>query len=480
MAANTIYDAIAEGVIPQPVTLMDLTGAPYVASGGGGGSVTINDPTTTSQKLAVDASGKIGINNFPAFTFDGSGYLQVNVKAGGSGGTAGYAATADGIAATNINELGVALYNGTTFDRLRGDSDAARVSLYGKYSVAGDTPLGVDASGYIGIRNFPYTFDTSGNLMTNAFAPHYNANSGGPALAAGTPSGLNFDLQRSIQGKATSGSLAITTTAIGDNNLVFTAAPLTLYAGSPVFLVQDSATAAEVVYVSKTFAPGTGVTTVPLQSPVRYAGHSHAVYDVYSAVGPQFTGMSAFGLTPNISGYWNSAANTSGLQYELVRGSNGWAAQQNYTDYMTLAGSGYTVDTGIITNTTTGTFPVALWNNATKNIVIYSIVVNCTVAGNVKLTLPSSNPAYGTSLTPANSLAGGTAATSVATMTATTTTFSGTSVYSIPFSQAQIMELLPNGKKIYLPGYASKALTAWLTTISANCQWSMTISYLEY
>ena len=41
-----------------------------VVSGGGGGgtasSVTINDPTTTTQKMAVDANGRIGINNFPA------------------------------------------------------------------------------------------------------------------------------------------------------------------------------------------------------------------------------------------------------------------------------------------------------------------------------------------------------------------------------------------------------------------------------
>lgn len=32
----------------------------------GASSVTVNDPTVTTQKLAVDAAGKIGINNFPA------------------------------------------------------------------------------------------------------------------------------------------------------------------------------------------------------------------------------------------------------------------------------------------------------------------------------------------------------------------------------------------------------------------------------
>jgi hypothetical protein len=38
-----------------------------VAVGGGGGStVTIADPTTPANKLAVDASGKIGVNNFPS------------------------------------------------------------------------------------------------------------------------------------------------------------------------------------------------------------------------------------------------------------------------------------------------------------------------------------------------------------------------------------------------------------------------------
>ena len=38
-----------------------------VGGGGGGGStVNIADPTTPANKMAIDASGKIGINNFPA------------------------------------------------------------------------------------------------------------------------------------------------------------------------------------------------------------------------------------------------------------------------------------------------------------------------------------------------------------------------------------------------------------------------------
>ncbi len=37
-----------------------------VGGGGGGSTVTIADPTTPANKMAIDASGKIGINNFPA------------------------------------------------------------------------------------------------------------------------------------------------------------------------------------------------------------------------------------------------------------------------------------------------------------------------------------------------------------------------------------------------------------------------------
>src|SRR6266516_2903174 len=40
-----------------------------VAVGGGGGAgstVNIADPTTPANKMAIDASGKIGVNNFPA------------------------------------------------------------------------------------------------------------------------------------------------------------------------------------------------------------------------------------------------------------------------------------------------------------------------------------------------------------------------------------------------------------------------------
>jgi hypothetical protein len=70
MSSSTANKAeFQDGGMPvaQPVYLVDQSGN-YTASGGGGGSsdVAIHDNTTISNHLAVDGTGKIGINNFPA------------------------------------------------------------------------------------------------------------------------------------------------------------------------------------------------------------------------------------------------------------------------------------------------------------------------------------------------------------------------------------------------------------------------------
>ena len=82
--------------------------------GGGGGSVNIADPTTPAQKLAVDASGKIGVNSLPALPANQS----VNVAQ--IGGVATQMATANGVAYTNIPETALGLDNGTSLDKLVG------------------------------------------------------------------------------------------------------------------------------------------------------------------------------------------------------------------------------------------------------------------------------------------------------------------------------------------------------------------------
>ena len=51
----------------QAITVQgSATGVGIPVTFAAGTSVTINDPTITTQKMAVDAAGKIGINNFPA------------------------------------------------------------------------------------------------------------------------------------------------------------------------------------------------------------------------------------------------------------------------------------------------------------------------------------------------------------------------------------------------------------------------------
>lgn len=67
---STLVGAQKSGTSQGQALLVDSSGNLLVnvavGGGGGGGSVVnIADPTTSANKLAVDAAGKIGVNNFP-------------------------------------------------------------------------------------------------------------------------------------------------------------------------------------------------------------------------------------------------------------------------------------------------------------------------------------------------------------------------------------------------------------------------------
>jgi hypothetical protein len=89
---------------------------------------------------------------------DGKFYLEIS-------------ATADGNAPANVPLLGQALWNGTTFDRLKGDSTgAARASLYGKNTVAGDTAIFVNTDGSLKVGGKTSTTLVTPTIVTTAYA----------------------------------------------------------------------------------------------------------------------------------------------------------------------------------------------------------------------------------------------------------------------------------------------------------------------
>jgi len=127
-----------------------------------------------------------------------------------------------------------------------------------------------------------------------AIAARYEHTSGGPALATGLATGLQFDRARNLQGKG-SQTQAITSTGAGNTTLVFgsAAAANLLQPGAPVTL--SGGAAQEVVYTSATWTPGSSA-TVPLQSPVVNAAQTLARFDVYAPQGPGLSGFAPAGI----------------------------------------------------------------------------------------------------------------------------------------------------------------------------------------
>ena len=108
--------------------------------GGSGGSVNVADPTTPANKLAVDAAGKIGINNLPATQPVSATALPLPTGAAQEGGNLATVVTNTGNIFTRLANIVTMAFDSVS--RLQ-------VSLYGKNAAAGDTPVLVDSAGRV-------------------------------------------------------------------------------------------------------------------------------------------------------------------------------------------------------------------------------------------------------------------------------------------------------------------------------------------
>lgn len=165
-------------------------------------SVAINDKNTTANTLAVDASGKIGVNNFPAT--QAVNLTQFN-------GTAAVSAASDANTASGVPLHAVGLWNGTAEDRWYSDGTGkGKVSLYGTNTTPGDMSIKTD-----NIGNMNVTIQQSGNGVSNS-RPLAVSTGGAStsAIAAGTTSNTVI--------KNGSGRLAVVLiTANGSNSMTF-------------------------------------------------------------------------------------------------------------------------------------------------------------------------------------------------------------------------------------------------------------------
>lgn len=153
-----------------------------------------------------------------------------------------------------------------------------------------------------------------------------------------------------------------------------------------------------------------------------------------------------------------------------------------------LNAQGFTATSGQQPVATAGNFPCSFFTPtaATKNRLLYSIVVGQSNTGTVELSEITSDPAYGTNPSYFNNFGGG-AASSLGTpdigFTTTTQTAPAANVLmkSLRCAANQSIELLTGGQFIYLPkGAAGNGIgvTTWAIPGAASI-WTVTWSWLE-
>jgi len=148
-----------------------------------------------------------------------------------------------------------------------------------------------------------------------------------------------------------------------------------------------------------------------------------------------------------------------------------------------IGGQAYSASTGALTAAAgTNNYPLALWNASSsgKSLLIYSLhasISNALVQGVACFTCQTTtNPAYGSSATPANQKGGG--AASVATVTYATTTQAIPANTHVEYAAGPV-ELLTNQNMLLLPAGNANGITAFLQSYAAG-SFCITARWLEF
>ena len=167
----------------------------------------------------------------------------------------------------------------------------------------GATPAGIAASAAYFFNATSQTVEmersAAGELdgasgIGTAVAAEYEWNGGGPLTSAGTPSGLQYDRARNLQGKGAGGSTLNGVTSVGASSIALNAVG-GLLAGQQLRLDRGLGTE-ESAYVSQSYTAGS--LTVALQSTLAQP-HGNAAtveWDIFASAGPGLNGFTPAGI----------------------------------------------------------------------------------------------------------------------------------------------------------------------------------------
>lgn len=147
----------------------------------------------------------------------------------------------------------------------------------------------------------------------------------------------------------------------------------------------------------------------------------------------------------------------------------------------TQLGQMFCATTGKQANGAAGNFPISIFNpsNSGKNILLISVVV-CCQGGNQthELKTTTTDPAFGTVVTPVNEMAGGAASVASVTTATTTQTVAGTA-YGVVNTSNNSIEFFDNNRCRLLPAGTASGLTVWLEAGTAGT-YGVTLFWIEY
>ncbi len=215
---STLVGAQKSGTSQGQALLVDSSGNLLVnvavGGGGGGGSVVnIADPTTSANKLAVDAVGKIGVNNFP--TTQAINLSQVN---GTVHSLNNPVITEDQIRAWIANGQG---FTATTGKLTAGSAITGGLSVFNP-NASGKTLVIISLSYIIGNNSFNQLNLTTSDptLGTTVSATNNKAGSGTTSVAACSSANTNVTAAGTLNMSIGSAS-NVFTQAFANGNLLY-------------------------------------------------------------------------------------------------------------------------------------------------------------------------------------------------------------------------------------------------------------------
>jgi hypothetical protein len=344
------------------------------------------------------------------------------------------------------------------------------VSIYGKNAAAGDTPFLLDASGrlYVNVNSLPALPAGSNLIGTVELADSAGTNK----LAIDSSGRLTLIPTQTVTlnaGSNLAGGVNVVDSA-GTNKLAVDSSGRLTLVPNQVVEIGDGTTPTQKLAIDSsgrlTLIPNSSVNVAQINSQTPTLDNTTI-------------------LATSMRGKVTTAGDTA-----LLLDALGQVVTEDYIRYQILAGKGFSATTGIVSSVTNANIygGAGLFNNSVaKDMLIYSVLVS--VSNNAfdsRLNLTTADPAMGTAVTGYNLKAGGTGPSATLSAPAANggTYSASVSIIGNPIMYGgtganNIVEWLPTSTVILLPKSAANGIAIYTKMVAAGNSYVVTFRWLE-